>query len=183
MTTLRERFEPQLAQLNRQLAPARQWFDGLQAREQLFVAAAAAVLALALVYWVLWEPFALWRSRAAADLAASHDLAGRIEQLGAQVQQAQLNGGGPPVVGSDVSLLSAVDQASKDGVLTKPPSRMQPDGDKQVRVWVEDVQFDSLLRWLDDLQNRYGVRVDAVAVERRPTAGTVNARLSLVRAS
>ena len=76
-----------------------------------------------------------------------------------------------------------MDQASKDGILGKAPSRMQPDGDKQVRVWIEDVNFEAVLRWMDDLQNRYGVRVDAVTLEKRPAAGTVNVRLSLVRAS
>ena len=83
----------------------------------------------------------------------------------------------------DASLLSAVDLASKDGTLSKPPSRLQPDGDTQVRVWVDEVQFDSLVRWVNELQTRYGVRVDSLDVERQPTAGLVNARLSLVRAS
>jgi general secretion pathway protein M len=86
------------------------------------------------------------------------------------------------VVGPEVSLLSAVDQASKDGILGKPLSRINPDGEKQIRVWVEDTSFDALLRWMQDLQSRYGVRVDAVAIERRPAPGLVNARLTLVRA-
>ena len=181
MKTLRERFEPQLAELNRQLAPLRVWFEARQPREQLVVAAGALAVLLALIYLVLWQPFALARDHAEADLASARSLAARIEQLGSQAQQAHA-GGGPPVVGPEVSLLSAVDQASKDGILGKAPSRMQPDGDKQVRVWIEDVPVDAVLRWIDDLQSRYAVRIDGVTVERRPTAGTVNVRLSLVRA-
>ena len=181
MKTLRERFEPQLAQLNQQLAPLRARFEALQPREQLIVAAGGLVLALVLIYWVLWQPFALARAHARAELDGARSLATRIEQLGAQAQQGQA-GGGPPVVGADVSLLSAVDQASKDGVLGKAPSRMQPDGDKQVRVWIEDANFEAVLRWMDDLQNRYLVRVDGVTLERRPAPGTVNVRMSLVRA-
>ncbi|HZR37018.1 MAG TPA: type II secretion system protein M [Nevskia sp.] len=181
MKTLREQFEPQLARLARELAPLRAWFEARQPREQLIVAAGALVVALALVYLVLWQPFALARDHAAAALGSSRALAARIEQIGAQAQQSHA-AGGQSVVGPEVSLLSAVDQASKDGILGKAPSRMQPDGDKQVRVWIEDVPFDAVLRWMDDLQKRYGVRVDGVTLERRPAAGTVNARLSLVRA-
>jgi len=180
MKTLREQLEPRLAQLNQQLAPLRARFEALQPREQLIVAAGALFALLALIYLALWQPFALARSHAAAALDSSRALAARIEQIGAQAQQS--HAGGQSVVGPEVSLLSAVDQASKDGTLGKAPSRMQPDGDKQVRVWVEDVPFDAVLRWMDDLQKRYAVRVEGVTLERRPAAGTVNARLSLVRA-
>ena len=87
------------------------------------------------------------------------------------------------VLGADMPLLSAVDKAAKDPSLGgKAPTRMQPDGESQVRVWLEDVPFDALLRWMYGLQGHYGVRIDSVAIERRPTAGQVNARLSLVRA-
>lgn len=181
MKTLREQFEPQLAQLNQQLAPLRARFEALQPREQLIVAAGGLAAVLALIYLVLWQPFALARDHARADLDGARALAARIEQIGAQAQMAQTSSG-PPVVGPEVSLLSAVDQASKDGVLGKAPSRMQPDGDKQVRVWIEDANFESVLRWMDDLQNRYLVRVEGVTLERRPTPGTVNVRMSLVRA-
>jgi general secretion pathway protein M len=181
MKSLREQFEPQLAELNRQLAPLRSRFEALQPREQVLVAVGALVASLGLIYLALWQPFALMRVHHATELENARSMAARIELIGAQAQQSRPAGGGL-VVGADVSLLAAVDQASKDGVLGKPLSRVNPDGDNQVRVWVEDVQFDNVVRWMDDLQNRYGVQIDNVAVERRPTAGSVNARLALVRA-
>jgi general secretion pathway protein M len=168
-------------QLGPQLAPLRARFETLQPREQLLVGVGSLVAALALIYLILWQPFALARVHRAAELDAARDLAVRIEQIGALGQQSR-SAHGPPVVGPEVSLLAAVDQASKDGILGKPLSRINPDGEKQVRVWIDDVNFDALLRWIDDLQSRYGVRIDAVAVERRPTAGLVSARLTLMRA-
>ena len=180
MKSLREQLEPQLAQLNRQLAPLRTRFEALQPREQLLVAAAGLVLSLALIWLVLWQPFALARSHRAEELESARSLAARIEQIGAQVQARPSSGA--PVVGHDVSLLSAVDKASKDGVLGKPLSRINPDGENQVRVWIDDVPFDALLRWVDDLQSHYDVRVDNIAMERRSAAGVVSARLSLMRA-
>ena len=82
---------------------------------------------------------------------------------------------------ADVSLLTAVDQAAKNGTLKKPPSRLQPDGDNAARIWFEDVEFDVLLRWMQELQSRYGVTIDVVDIEKRETAGLVNARLSVLR--
>lgn len=180
MKSLRERLEPQLAELNRQLAPLRLRFEALQPREQVIVAVGSLVLLLALIYLALWQPFALARSHRADELASARSLAARIEQIGALAQVSR-PAGGPPLVGREVSLLSAVDQASKDGVLGKPLSRINPDGENQVRVWIDDVPFDALLRWMDDLQARYAVHIDNVAVERRPVPGVVSARLSLKR--
>jgi len=181
MKSLSELLQPQLAQLARQLAPLRARFEALQPREQVLVAAAGLMLTLALIYLALWQPFALAREHRSDELVAARELASRIEQIGA-LGQSSKSTHGPPVVGPEVSLLAAVDQASKDGILGKPLSRINPDGEKQVRVWVEDVPFEALLRWIDDLQTRYGVKIDAIAIERRPGPGQVNGRLTLMRA-
>jgi general secretion pathway protein M len=162
------------------LAPARTRFEALQPREQLALAAGAVVIALALVYLLVWEPAALLRQHRARDLETARSLASQIEVLGAQARLGHLPG--PPVTaGASVALLTTIDQATKDGTLGKAPARLQPDGDDRARIWFEDLPFDALLRWIDALQTRYGVRIDDASIERRPAAGTVNARLTLVR--
>ena len=176
MKSLRERFEAWLAP---RLAPLRARYEALQPREQLIVAAGALVVALTLLYLVVWEPFALARDHQARALQTARSIAQQLEQDAAKRQGSGPGGGS--AANSGASLLAVVDQASKDGTLSKMPSRMQPDGDKQVRIWFEDVQFDALLRWMYQLQTRYGVHIDNVAIERRNTAGLVNARLALTR--
>ncbi|MBL6751456.1 MAG: type II secretion system protein M [Nevskia sp.] len=170
---------PYRERLAAQLAPLRARFDALQPREQALAAAMAVVVALALVYLALWEPLALLRAHRARDLEAARALAGQLELLGAQAGAGRLPAAPPPGV-AGASLLSTVDQSTKDGSLAKAPTRLQPDGDNQVRIWFEDVPFDSLLRWMNALQTRYGVRIDNASIERRQAAGTVNARLALV---
>jgi len=167
-------------QLQTQAAPLRMRYEQLAARERLMVIVAGVVIALALVYLLVWEPFAHARTRAEAALADSRDLAQQIELVGARAHSGQ---GGGALASRDASLLSAVDLATKSGTLGKAPSRLQPDGDNQVRVWLDGVSFDALVRWMYELQTRYGVRVDQVDIEGQSTAGTVNARLSLVRGS
>src|SRR5882757_4639195 len=139
MTSYRE-------QLEQSIAPLRARYEALQPREQLFVGAAAVVVALALIYLAIWTPVASARRHAERDLAANRAVAQRLEVVGAALGPAQNSGASGPLVSRDASLLSAVDLASKNGTLSKPPSRLQPDGDNQVRVWVDEVQFDSLVR-------------------------------------
>lgn len=176
MKALRERFELWLAT---QLAPWRTRFEALEPREQKLVGAAGVVIALAIIYGGIWQPFAKARARHESELEAAHAIANSLVLAQAEVISRGARGGG--VIGSGVSLLSAVDQASKSGTLSKAPSRLQPDGENQVRVWLEDTQFDALLRWMLELQDNYGLKIEVVDIERQPTPGLVNARLSLTR--
>lgn len=168
------------ATLATRLAPLRSRYDALQPREQVLVGSAAVMIVVALLYSAIWQPLARSRAQLAGDLETAHAVATKLAQAEAEVRVAAPQNA--PIVGADVSLLTAVDQAAKNGTLSKPPSRLQPDGENAARIWFEDVEFDLLLRWMLELQTRYGVTIDVVDIEKRETAGLVNARLSVLRA-
>jgi general secretion pathway protein M len=159
----------------------REWFTGLAPRERLMVGACAVFVLFTILYYGIWNTLAGAHTRREKALADSRALATRLEIIGAEVTRARRSGGGAGSVNRSMSLLSAVDQASKSGTLSKPPSRMQPEGDAEVRVWLEDVNFDGLLRWIHELETRYGVTVQTVDIDKESAPGLVNARLSLVR--
>ena len=154
----------------------RAWWSGLAERERLVLGGGAAVLALLVAWLAVWEPLANARHRQQVNLAAARSLAVQIEALAASTPR-----GAAPLAGTGQSLLSIVDQSSKASAMAKPPSRLQPEGDNTVRIWLDDVPFDALLRWLGELQSRYGVRVDNADIERESGPGLVNARLTLMR--
>jgi general secretion pathway protein M len=151
----------------------------LAPREQRVLGAGAIVLALAVLYLGAWEPLVAAQRERQASLEDARALAGLIEQLAVETQRGRGTGGG--TAGAGQSLLAVVDQSRRASALTKPPSRLQPEGDAMVRIWLEDVPFEALLRWLGDLQLRYGVRVDTADIERESGPGLVNARITLVR--
>lgn len=169
------------APFNETLTQARERFLALQPRERWMLGVGAAALLITVLYLALWEPLVQARTQRAAALDASREIAIKLEQA---AQQIRASAGNNPAAtaGRTLSLLAAVDQASKQGALGKPPSRLQPEGDREVRVWIEDVAFDALVRWLSELQRRYGVSVQTMDVEPQSTPGQVNVRLSLVRA-
>ncbi len=158
------------------LERARAWWSGLAERERRVLGAGTVILGAVIVYLAVWEPVASARHQQHVDLAAARAMAVQLEALAASGPR---NGG--PTAGAGQSLLAIIDQSSKASALTKPPSRLQPEGDDIVRIWLEDVPFDVLLRWLGDLQSRYGVRVDNADIERESAPGRVNARLTLMR--
>lgn len=148
-------------------------------RERQALAAGGAVLGVVLFYLLVWEPVVQARAERAQALAGSRSLAARLELIGAEVQKNR--GATPSITTRNQSLLSVVDQSSKSSQLGKAPSRLQPDGDTGVKLWIEDVSFDAVVRWLHDLERRHGVQVQDADIERRSGAGLVNVRLTLVR--
>jgi len=171
-----------LARMRRSFEQARERFLALQPRERWIVSVGAAIVLVTLLYLAVWEPIVDAHRQRVQALESARLLAIRLEQAAAQVQRA---GGqrGAAAAGRGLSLMAAVDQASKQGTLGKSPTRIQPEGDREVRVWFEDVSFDALVRWLAELQTRYGVGVQTLDVEPQSTPGKVNARMSLVRGS
>lgn len=164
--------------MNAYLERFRLWWSGLADRERRIVAAGAAVLALVLLYLAVWEPLAQARHAREQALVDERALAALLETLAVEMQQ---RGGAGAVAGTGQSLLAVVDQSRRASALSKPPSRLQPEGEDTVRIWLEDVPFDALVRWLNDLQTRYGVRVADADIERESGPGLVNARLTLMR--
>ena len=152
-------------------------FDALAPRERLLVAVAAVVVLITLLYLLIWEPLVKAHTGRAESLDAARALAARIETAAVLSQRGATGGG----VDRVTSLLAAVDQTSRSPVLGKAPSRLQPEGDREVKVWIEDVAFDNLLRWLAELETRYGIGASSAEIERGAASGTVSARLTLVR--
>ena len=161
---------------------ARERFLALQVRERWMLVVCVSVVVVTALFLGVWEPLVNGHAQRSAGLASARELAVKLEQA-AQKVLAQRSSGAATAVNRNISLISAVDQASKQSSLGKSPSRIQPEGDKEVRVWFEDVSFDAVVRWAAQLQTRYGITVQTMDVESQSTAGQVNVRFSLVRGS
>lgn len=163
------------------LAPLQARWSALGDRDRRVLGSGGAALALILAWLLVWEPLAKARAGREAALADSRALATQLEVLAAELQRGGAARGDGAIQGASQSLLAIVDQSRKASSIQKPPSRMQPEGDGTVRVWLEGVPYDALVRWLNELQVRYGVRVDSADLERKGGPGLVDARLTLMR--
>lgn len=165
--------------MNAALTQFQEWFRSLAPRERLLVSVGGVVVTITILYLGIWEPLSKAHSQREMDLAASRALAQRLEVIAATVQKTQATGG--VVINTSASLLSTVDQVSKSGALGKPLTRIQPEGDHEVKVWIDEVSFEALVRWISDLEGKYGISIQTADLDRGTLPGQVNARLSLVR--
>jgi general secretion pathway protein M len=154
----------------------RQWLDGLAPRERNFVYAAAGLLAVALIYLIVVLP---------VTNAAKHRAA-RIEQKSADL--AWMRGAAPQVAAANAaggdassgeSLVVLVDRTGRESGLGSAIRDQSPSGEHGLRLRLEAAQFDLLVAWLTNLQQQYGVRVEAATIDAAGAPGLVNASLTL----
>jgi general secretion pathway protein M len=157
----------------------KQWFFGLPPRERTLVAAAAATVVVALLFLLVWEPLHDGVKRLRTEVAATQALVAELAQARSLVLSGR--GGVGVIQGQGRSLLAIVDQTGKENGLGGAITRMQPEGESTVRIWLEQADFVSVLRWLALLENSYGVAVVEAAIDRETQPGMVRARLGLVR--
>ena len=158
----------------------RDWFDSLEARERLFVVVGAGVVAIALLWGLVWMPLdkghreleqrvSTWEQ----SLAELRPLVSMPKpQNGSQAARGASSAQSPVVV---------VDSTLRSHGLGQPKrSQPTPNG---IRVEFENVAFDKLVVWLGDLSYQYGMEVQAGSVSTGTSdePGRVNATLTLER--
>ena len=170
---------PSIQSLQDASARGQQWFAALEMRERVMVVACAIVVVIAALFLGVWEPLVKSRGDRLEALDRARSLSDRIEH--AAILAGNSNQASAP--GGNASLLAAIDQSSKQEPMNKAPSRIQPQGDREVRVWFEDVSFDASVQWLARLQTQYGIQVQSLDIEPESAPGRVKFRASLVRPS
>ena len=150
-----------------------------QPRERWLLAGAAALVVVVMPYVAVWEPLAERRAELDSevdelrqDLAWMRGAAEEIEALEGEGAAAA-----EPVTDEE-SLLSLVDRGAQQAGLDDHLSRVQPEGDGTLRVWMDGAPFDDVMAWLGRLQ-RSGVAIEAMRVERTDQEGVVDVRLTL----
>lgn len=146
------------------VAPLQQRWALLEEREQR----ALGLLLVALLAFALWG---LWlASHRAAQKAEQQFASGRalLQELQQATPAATLAGGSVLRIASDAAAASGL-----------ALSRIEPQGDGGVRVWLEKADFNAVARWLATLAGQ-GVRLEQAQVEKQAEGG-VSAQFTLLR--
>jgi type II secretory pathway component PulM len=156
----------------------KEWFSALEQREQLSLVVLGIALVLYLVYAAAWAPLAERRQQLAMQ---NESVAQSLQRVDAMVSEIMaLRDGGIGVSTSQRNLTALVNQStSRHGLQV---SRLQPNSRGDIQVRLENVVFDDLLGWLDEIENREGLLVNEVAITRSGATGRVNATVRLAQA-
>jgi general secretion pathway protein M len=154
----------------------RTWYAGLQQREQRMVAVGGVVLAVLILVLGILLPLQTAVSGAVKgndtkreDLKWMQANAAEIRAAGNQVAA---DTGEAPVV--------LVDRVGREAGLGNALRGTQPNG-TGVRVQLEAAPFDTLVTWLATLDERYGLAIESITVDRAAQLGTVNASITFIQ--
>jgi len=155
----------------------KEWFASLEQRERHLVISGAVLLGLMLIYVVVWEPLTNNVNTLRVSTSEQASTLHWMRQAAQEVNKLRGSGGNRTKSTGGQSLLSMVDSTAKSGRLGAALKRVQPDGERRVRVWMEAASFDDVMRWLVLLDARYGVTIENSVFEMKQESGRVDARL------
>ena len=158
------------------------WFESLEMRERIFVVVGAVVVAVALIYGLVWAPLDQKHTLLKSDVDNWQRSLTELRPLrSAQPSGSQARAGENS--GSQMSPIIIVDQTLRSRGLERYRQRSQPTASNGIRVEFENVAFDELVLWLGDLSDQYEMHVQAGSFGKTSQVGPgrVNATLTLER--
>ena len=179
---MRDQLQQQWQQLRSRVEtraePAVTWYRSLARREQLAVAVLGTVLALMLVYQLVWAPVLDSRERAVSNYLARERVLNWIQDNADMVRQARSSQSDRPQTyqGDWISVINA--SASGAGLTLRG---FTPEGNSAARVQLEQQEFARIIAWLQTLEQQQGIRASAVEISTSQTPGMVNVRATLRR--
>jgi general secretion pathway protein M len=151
-----------------------QYLQRLEPRERRILLAGAVAAALLIIVATVLP---LQRSVAAVEqrVERKRDDLQWLRSMAPQL--AGLQGSAPPPLRE--SLVVVVDRSARESGLAKSLVGSQPSGDGGLNVRLDQTPFDTLIMWLSQLRERYGVRVDSATIDAGKGSGNVTATLVL----
>jgi len=155
-----------------------EYWNNLNRRQQrLLLGAALVVIVLVLFVWV-WEPMTETRvaqRQQVAQQQALLDWLTAVTPVATQLRRETTRS--TDLAGR--SLLGLADETARAAGLAGSLSRIEPAGDRQVRVWLEEADFVATMAWLQKLSIQHPIEVSQLSVDRARQAGQVSVRVTL----
>ncbi|NOY72133.1 MAG: type II secretion system protein M [Gammaproteobacteria bacterium] len=152
--------------------------ENLSSSERRTLIIGAVVLSVLILYLIVWQPVFNSTEKLRQQLVSEQDT---LSWMGVAAQEIKaLQGDHSAVVNrGDSSLLSIVDQTARSSNLASALKRVEPKGQNEVRVRLEQASFNDVARWLLQLQNKQGISVSTITVDRQDASGIANINLML----
>ena len=155
----------------------REWFLGLNQREQMSVMALGVAVVLYVLFQFVWTPLEQKRESLALQNTAVAQSLVRVDAMVSELQALRDSGAN---VGTRRNLTSVINQTT--GRLNLPVSRLQPNSRGEIQVRLENAAFDDLLKWLHEMEYREGLLVREVSITQGGATGRVDATVRMAQA-
>ena len=157
----------------------KEWWDSLQARERYVVLIGLGMLALIILYLIIWMPIQKSLDEKRTRVENKQETVIWMAQKKQEVEQLKrLNPNLFNQVTDKRSLLAIVDTGAKQMGVREAIKRIEPKGDDKVQVWLEDIVFNRLIVLLGELDRRNHIQVADVSLN-KAELGKVSGNITL----
>ncbi|MEQ8234260.1 MAG: type II secretion system protein GspM [Gammaproteobacteria bacterium] len=156
----------------------RAWWQARSPSERIVLGAGAAVVLAALYYVLVVEPLALERERLRVRVGAQLALNSELAAAADEARRLRANTDSRRRFTPGESILSVVNATAARTGTREFLRRINPVGAGAVSLYLDDVAFADLARWLVMLDEGHGVEVERAVLD-AVRAGVVDAQLTL----
>ena len=149
------------------------WYLGRESSERPIIAGLAALLIVLLLWLLIWKPTSDWRDLEANRYQNAQELMDFM-----QANEASARARKTSATGAQRSLLPVITRTANVQGLRL--NRIQPESDGAVSVVVQAQAFNTLLSWLNALQENNNVSVQRISVDPEGQPGIINAQIRLI---
>ena len=158
-------------------------WESLESRERIMLSVGGVALSIMLAYALIWDPLAtsiyslenevsLQKSRAQEMHSMADDF--KTWRPSEATSKNNSNSGG-------TALVTLVDQTARKSNINV--QQWQPDGVHKVKVRLDSVSFDQLMKWLAVLHQKHAVNANIAVINKGKEDGKVDARITLEEAA
>ncbi len=160
----------------------REWWDSLQAKERLMAVIGAIFIGIAILYLVVWSPIANSRDHKKMRVENKRETLLWMSQKRQEVEHLKrINPNLFNQATDNRSLLAIVDTGAKQMGIRSSITRIDPNGENNAQIWLEDMSFDYLIVLLGELERRNHVQVANAALSKSEQIGKVSGKVTLTR--
>ncbi|SFM25935.1 type II secretion system protein GspM [Marinobacter zhejiangensis] len=156
-------------------------YDHLPKRDQQALTVLLVALVIAVIYFAIWRPATEFHAAAEASRENAEELlawmSANRQGIQSLAQSSARGTGNNSQITDGRALMSTVTRSAGESGLSL--NRFEPSGDSAIRVWLEDVPFQSVASWIERLNDEFGVVVEQASFDRQDSPGIVTARLTL----
>lgn len=146
------------------------WYSQLPPRDALVVKILSALTLLALLFTWIVQPAIQGKKTAENNLANELRFHNKLKE------NAYLFKAGIKSTTSNGSILSQVNSLAK--VKNIQLKRFEPEGNNGLRIWLEKVNFNSAIDWIETLEVEKGISIEQISID-KVKPGIVNLRAVL----
>jgi len=152
------------------------WYQARPTQDQRALKLLAIVLVPALLYFALVFPLQRARQTLTADVIEQETALATMQENVARVLASRgASSGKQDRAGRRLNQLIS-DTAPEFNLVV---SRLQPKGDNEMQIWLEEASFEDCLRWLHQLETGYGIQIASLNLSAGKASGVVKLQVKV----